>query len=144
MASARKTKVPVQVIRSPCVVVFREKHGERYFHCVDDESLFRIALKVLTERFKDGYWYAEPGDEPKLLDFTAEQIEAMPVSLRDDARAKLREHEHAISRYRRDLKTFEAIKKAVEGKDARAAWDAIRDRRNAEYESFTIEHLEEA
>src|SRR5271168_4307264 len=90
---------PRPFIASPSVLVFKEKHGDRHFNVPDDEALFAAALKVLAERFKQGYWYYDPAKEgaaeamPEAPDFTAEQVATMPESLRKAAYKKLRDYE---------------------------------------------------
>jgi len=58
------------IVSQPCVLVFKEKHGDRYFHVPNDETLFAAALHVLKERHADGYWYHKPEstDKPELPD----------------------------------------------------------------------------
>lgn len=39
------------------VLVLKEKHGDSYFDVPDMTALDDVALKILTERFTQGYWY---------------------------------------------------------------------------------------
>lgn len=41
------------------VLVLYEKHGNAYFDVPDSATLDDVALKILTERFNQGYWYDE-------------------------------------------------------------------------------------
>lgn len=41
------------------VLVLREKHGDAYFDVPDSTALDDASLKILTERFNQGYWYDE-------------------------------------------------------------------------------------
>jgi hypothetical protein len=78
-------------ITEPKLLVFKEKHGERYFYIPDDKTLFAAALKVLTQRHGDGYWFYAP-EKPLALDFTAEQVAALPENLRVPAELTLRKY----------------------------------------------------
>jgi len=41
------------------VLVLHEKHGDEYFDVPDSTAVDDVALKILTERFNQGYWYEE-------------------------------------------------------------------------------------
>jgi hypothetical protein len=41
------------------VLVLHGKHGNEYFDVPDSTALDDVALKILTERFNQGYWYDE-------------------------------------------------------------------------------------
>lgn len=137
------TRVPF--IKEPMLLVFKEKHGDRYYHVVDDKMLLAVALKILTERFEEGYWYGEPSDlpdPPKAPDFTKEQVEAMPESLRPAAYKKLHDYAVAMRQYNEEVDDYRRIEKAVREKDGREAWQALNDRSDAEYEGFNLERYE--
>ena len=149
---ARKIKSPTPtrtaprpIIREPKVLVFKEKHGDRYFNIPDDKTLFRVSLKILTERFEAGYWYYKPGDEdkPKAPDFTKEQVAAMPDSLREGATKKLVSYQGELRRWERDSEDFNNVKKAVETKDGRLAWQCLLDYSDGEYQRCSLEQLED-
>ena len=46
----------------PAAIVFKEKHGRRYFHVTSEDDLYRVATRVLIERINSGDWYFD-GDE---------------------------------------------------------------------------------
>lgn len=102
------------------------------------------ALKLLTERFDEGYWYdePEPPDSEEIL--TEEQIAALPTeSLRKQQLIKLRLYKQDLERYERELGDFQLIQKAVQTKDAALSYKLLMRRTNYEYENITIEELEE-
>lgn len=41
------------------IIVFKEKHGNRYFDASTDEKVQAVALKIFNERLKEGYWYMD-------------------------------------------------------------------------------------
>jgi len=50
----------------PGILVFREKHGTRYFMCNSREDFYRAAMKILKERADKKYsWYYEDPTEPE-------------------------------------------------------------------------------
>jgi hypothetical protein len=47
----------------PQILVVREKHGNRYLPAATDEELHASALKLVTNRVEDGYWYYDDEDD---------------------------------------------------------------------------------
>lgn len=137
----KEASAPKPIITKPRLLVFREKHGNLYFYVDNDDKLFASALKVLTERFKDGYWYYKPEleEKPEVPDFNEERVAAMPQSLQPDAYRKLREYNDACLEYDAEAMEYDQIVKAVETKDGRLAYKVLRDRKHAEYEGFSLE-----
>lgn len=131
-------------LRAPSVLVLKEKHGDRHFNVADDAALHRVALKILTERFEQGYWYYKPEDKdkPEAPDFTMEQVATLPESLRAKADKKLREYTDACRRYDAEVEDYNDIETAVKNKDGKLAWEALQAHRDGEYEGFNIERLE--
>lgn len=143
VATARRPQVPAgPFVKQPMLLVFKEKHGERYFYIPDDAALFGACLKVVTERLEQD-WYPEPdGVVPKAPDFTREQIATLPESMRAEATAKLRAYDRDVEAFNEELADFAKIKKAVDEKNGRLAWGIIRDRARAEYEGYDLERFE--
>ena len=141
MATTQK-RAPRSLVEKPSVLIFKEKHGSRYFSVTNDKELFAVALKVLTERFKDGYWYYAPGFTHTKPDFTEEQIKAMPLSLREEAWKKFNAYKTAVRQYELERSDYDAIVKAVNTKDGKAAWDCLRNHNDGQYEGYEIEGFE--
>jgi hypothetical protein len=129
------------IIEEPQLLVFHEKHGERYFYVPDDHTLFTAALKVLNERHAEDYWYFKP-DKPKAPDFTKEQVEAMPESLQSGAMKRLLEYSNELREWENDSENYNNVVKAVETKDGRLAWQCLRDYSEGEYQRVSLERLE--
>jgi len=138
----REDRTNRPIITKPQLLVFKEKHGERYFHVPDDAALFKAALKVLSERFEEGCWYYKPEDKPEPPDVTEAQIETLPKSLQAAAMQKRREYNNKLRDYQFELEIFELIEKAIEKKDGRAAWRILKDRAEGEYEGCDLERYE--
>lgn len=146
MPSTAKKPVPIRpIVAQPSVLIFKEKHGKRYFHVPDDKALFAAALHVLAERKEDGYWYPSPpfGDTPEEPDVKPEDIEKLPKSLQATAKKKLDAYRAAMVEIQDDVLEHAAIEKALADKDGRAAWECLRNRRDAEYEGFDLERYED-
>jgi len=45
------------------ILVVDEKHGYRYFDAGTEEALHASALKLVTERVEDGYWYDDEAQQ---------------------------------------------------------------------------------
>lgn len=147
--SPKAAKAPAPkpaIVRAPSVLVLEEKHGRRHFNVADDEALFRASLKILTERFEQGYWYGtrEDIEKPEAPDFTKEQVAAMPESLMREALRKLRKYDTDKQQYDAEVEDYDNIVTAVKTKDGRLAYQALRSRQDAEYEGFSIERMESA
>ncbi len=132
------------IIRAPSVLVFKEKHDNRYFYVTSDEALFAAALHVLAGRHADGYWYTKPAAErePAPPDVTREQIDSLPESLRAKARENLRDYRIALQEYTRAVEVYDSIVKAIEEKNGRKAWEILSARGAHEYEGCTIARCE--
>ena len=147
MRVTRKKDGPI--VTEPVLLVFEEKlvfeeeHGSRRYHIPDDATLFKASLKVLTERNEEGYWYPEPeGEAPTPPDVKEADIPNLPKSLQDAARKQIRTYLESKRDYDKERVEYDAIQKAIESEDGRAAWDILYDRRDAEYEGVTLEHYD--
>ena len=92
------------------IIVFTEKHGDRYFDASTPELKARACAKILRERRDEGYWYnreyeaPEPTftpEEKETLAMTDEQVALFPSRLRETVekkRASLRGRRGAYAR----------------------------------------------
>lgn len=141
----RRRVVARPLVPEPRLLVLEEKHGKRYFHVPNEAALFKLALGLLKERHKAGYWYCKPDpkDKPEPPDVTAEEIEKLPKSLQNSARTSLRNYTAALRSYEDEVNDYTAIVKAVREKDGQAAWTLLFDRRDYEYEGVRLERYNE-
>lgn len=79
------------------ILIFKEKHGDRYFNADTDEARARAFYRILKERNTDGYWYYRnyesatlplSAENASIMALTDEQIKALPVSVATDLKAK--------------------------------------------------------
>lgn len=153
------------------IIVADEKHGTYYYDADTPEAWAKSALKILTERFNQGYWYHDPIGKPdkhpfsveertkreELLAMTDEQIDAIPS---DEARVVLRKkRQQAQKRHREDERQseeYQRIREVVEAQDdgmivigkgkryereEPKAWRLLDDRNDHEYERVSLEDV---
>lgn len=135
-------KVPRPIVSVPSLLVFKEKHGERYFHVADDDAVYRVALHVLIGRQKEGYWYGAPTRVPKPPDVTAEGVEQLPESLRGPARRMLLTYKKELAEFTARTEEYARIQGAITDRNGKDAWDILMARGDYEYEGFSLEHYE--
>ena len=141
-AVSRAMKAKKPIVPEPKLLILREKHGNRNFLVKDDEDLFRISLSIVRGRQKQGWWYGTtPGAKPSGPGFTDKDVEKLPPALRADATKKLRYHRSEIASWERSAQMFMDITKALDSKDGRLAWQVLQDRRDHEYEGFSLDAL---
>ena len=141
---ARRDTGARAIVEEPMLLIFNEKHGNRYFEIANDEALFKAALKIVTERLKAGYWYEKPRACPKALDYTLAEIVSMPKSLQPQAEKALRVYEGELAAHNDEVEEYTKIERAVAEKNGRIAYEILRSREDAEYEGFELKRLERA
>ena len=127
--------------RFPSVLVVKEKHGDWYVHIPNEATLYRVALKILKERFKSGDWYYEQGPvevECEHPGFSEADIAKMPSSLQDIATEKLRGYNSRVLEYKREGDLLFRIKEALKEKDGYKAWRVLQSRSGYEYERMEL------
>lgn len=133
---------PRQIVTQRSVLVFKEKHGSVYYVVDNDDELFAVALAVVSGRLAMGYYYYDPGPAPT-IDLTKEKIAFLPESLQDDARRRLKEHKQRLDFWRNESAIWDVLNKAVKEGDGRRAWEALQDRRDWEYEGYSLEPVQD-
>jgi hypothetical protein len=129
------------------ILIFEEKHCHRFFDASTKELKRAAALKILTERLKDGYWYdagrqdnkPEPPDVPKYI------VEHLPKgNFRDEGLRRWDVFEAQMKEYQRAVEFEARVKAAVKNKDGAAALSLLDERSDGQYEGFREEEIEEA
>lgn len=131
------------------VLVAKEKHGTRM---IDAEDIGAAALKLLTERFEEGYWYLDPEQEEHPFSLKLREERDALLALPDEEVAKLpdavkRERARAeadLAEDKRQHEEYEEIKRAIEERDGDAAWRILQSRREHEYEYVELDEVERA
>lgn len=134
-------------ITEPSIVVFHEKHGDRYFLVNNQEDLEALAVHMVLERAGMGYWYyfeSEKPTEPKVskaegLKLGGRLTEASVLEWIDYER-NLREYNYE----QKDSETLDKIKGGWKSPEIRKlALRFLENRRDSEYEGFDVESPEE-
>lgn len=110
------------------ILVFREKHDNRYFDASTDEAIAKACVKVFRERMGDGYWYYREhekaelpltADEKSVLLLTDEQLEVLPQAMRNqigEKRVKIKRRQKAYLRAKElEDSWYTAAEKLMEG-----------------------------
>jgi len=81
------------------LMIFKEKHADRYFAVKDDNDRNKVALKILKERYNEGYYYptVEELDDrkeerletvkkryEKEIALTEEEVSNLPDSIKEE------------------------------------------------------------
>lgn len=120
------------------IVVFKEKHGDRYFIINSPDDFKRICLSIVKERNGFG-WYShlDSQKEPVMPSFSKEDISQLPQEFQSDA-------SKTWSKYERDLRVYKDFQflinlrnLALEG-DGVSAVKFVREMSENEYEGYEV------
>ncbi len=123
-------------VTEPKVLVAYEKHGMRFYHIPDEDTLQRVAQSLLRERDKIGYY--DPSSKPVPLDFKEASIESMPQSMQAQARKTFDRYKWNMGRYEGDMATYQEVQKAI-AEGGPIAWKVLKGRSDGEYERVVLE-----
>lgn len=111
-----------RTLSTPGILIFKEKHGIRYFVCNTKEDFCKAAMHVLRHRLKDGYWYYDEEIDSK--EITKKQTAAYcgivykePFLLKDKTKAQM----------------------IVDSNNLEAAYEFLYEHSDGEYQDMTIE-----
>jgi hypothetical protein len=141
------------------IAVLKEKHGPRYYSFENNEEFEALALGILKERYKEG-WYESLDGLKKYLDSSIEKVVARypefdlyPQPLTDRQQAQKDEMTAIIENMKEDrstdiefLETLEKLLALPVGEtlqtdrwdEFKSASDLLRHRGDYEYESFEV------
>ena len=122
------------------ILVFKEKHGDRYLKASTPEEIQESCLKVLRERFEDenDMWgYAPDGNlgDPPMLD---DIIDSLPEPYKQLEKDKKKVYQRRYDEYRKDLHWYGRVKAELEN-PAGDAYKLLRWRADYQHEGFWIE-----
>lgn len=123
------------------ILLLREKHGERAFDARTPEALHASALAIVKERNNERWYY--PPTPPKLCEEVPDDVlERLPEAMRKKAKDDKHSNKRNQKRYERDLEKWNLLQKAIAEDNGEAAWKFLQDRRDHEYEGYTLLPLE--
>lgn len=122
------------------VVIFHEKHGERYYLVKEQEDFGRMALEVIQDRKKCGFYdyTIKVSDlQPEPPKVTMEQAATMDEAVQRTVQDLWTNYKRAKQDMEGDLERVTLLKKALDG-DAIAAVRLLVQSRGYEHEAFEI------
>lgn len=149
MYTQNKVEVPKAFLRQrfPSIIVFNEKHGNRYYIANNPDEFGRVFLTVLEERFHQKYWYnwMKGYKDTSLVipKFTEEDINSLPESVQEMTESMRRElsfYKKGLREQKETRENYLNIEKAIVTRDTYLAYQMIREVSSGEYEGFEIEH----
>jgi hypothetical protein len=127
-----------QFVGKGSILILHEKHGDRFYAVPTLDALYAAAVATIIERNEEG-WFYEP-DQPDIMPFMKEQIDALPAGETKDSLTKLYEDkQRQLTQYAQDLKDWYVIQQAIKEEDGRTAWQVMRQHKSYEYEDWNIE-----
>lgn len=130
------------------IFVFKEKHGYHYFLADTPERIQDFCFDLLKQRHEDESWdtpeaniEAEPiGEEPKC---PKDKIESLPtVELQELYRAEWAVWDMQFRAREGRIAFWKKVRQCLDTQDKKLAVNLIFELRDAEYERFEIEYLE--
>ena len=133
------------------IIVAKEKHSTRYLDASTDKAFAGSALKLLTERWNEGYWYPPPDEAYPRVDAPSDELAASARS--DPYIAQVIEQRLRLAKSRADQRRLyeqwhQEVDRIVSEQDTSfrgrwpRAWIALREREGYEYEGVELETVE--
>lgn len=114
----------------PCLLIFKEKHEDRYFLINDPADLHNACMKVLKERLKEDYYYSDDEvlDNGRLRQRTEKDIELA----------------NQTDMFRKPVLSMKTLAQMiVDGRSKVHPYHFLRLHADYEYEGMEIEHFEQ-
>ena len=142
MPTYKRSKRKLKPMKSR-IVVFREKHGDRYFDASTEKKYEAACIKIVKERQLDGWYSAYKPGYPEIL--TKKDADKLPPSYRKTAIDQLKYFETRMHEYMRDKEIARLAKRVIDNMAASGeAIYIIEARQEYQYEEFKFEVLEKA
>lgn len=125
------------------IIIFHEKHGNRYFDASTPDKINAVCHKIVLERINAEWYDLTPSlwsvDKPEL---SKEEICNLPPGrVKQEAERQWKEWENYEYNKRAEEEDI-AVLKRIQAGDKKLAYKFLHSRRHNEYEKFTIEELE--
>lgn len=126
------------------IIIFKEKHGNRYFDASTEKLRNAACLEIIKERF-DEFWYDYDNEKPSAKNvLTEDQIAQLPTeNLKIQETRKRKDYLSELRQYNEEVSFHEKVRLAIELNDGQSAYYLLLQREGGEYEGFDIENLEE-
>lgn len=139
----------------PLLIHVKDKYAEWYHLIKKPQDAYKVSLKLLTQRFKEGYWYHEPEVANTFEEFFQNQYgisltesyileKLKPNALGySDPKVILPNTKRYYNSLLEEKDEYIRIKNAVENKDGKAAYFILLKRSPLQYEHFEILEFED-
>ena len=129
--------------KRPVIIVFREKHADVKFACLNRNELECVCLSTLWERYHMGY-YCDFGDTdshtPNMPPISKSDINTMPSGITKNAANQEWEHYEAeLSAQKETTHQLKLIETALRERDGTIAFAILKNHSGGEYEGFEVE-----
>ena len=146
------------------IIVVKEKDDTRYLDASTDEVWAKSALALLSERFRDGYWYSDPTADKhefvvarrnardELIAMSEETLSILPETAQAEMRRHISIAKGDAAEDQKQLKEYLEIKRVVEEGDLGwtgkgrylkpKAWALLEARAEYEYERVGLSETE--
>lgn len=124
------------------ILIFEEKHGDRFFLVSSVEEFHLACKKIFDQRVDQGWynWITEE-EEPTMPDFAEETIPSLPESMRTEAKNTWTRYKNQLASYK-DNQHLLKIMEIAKGGDAAACCEVLKELKGNEYEKFRFEDPE--
>ncbi len=120
------------------IIIFKEKHCERYFYASTPEDLCKIAIKIFKERVVEDYWYEFETETPTKPEIAEEDANSLRSSLKNIVLQEWRNYRHALRYYEETVKDKKLYDAALKDESGTIVLKFLKSRRNCEYEGFEM------
>ncbi len=146
LTEEQREKIIKRNLLNKDMLVFHEKHGDRYFDASTPELIFKACLKILTERNKDN-WYRISEVSDSFTGLRTEDIEALPDTdkfkeMKKDAIKKYYNYLNSYICNLTDVHFQREVDYAIKNKDGLFAYELCEQRGAGEYEGMEFETFE--
>ena len=124
----------------PRLLILKDKHENDYYLINDIDALLRAAVKIVEMRIEQRYFY-EPQREKLLEEVPDDVIDKLPEAMKKNALSDKSSNKYAETRYQRELAQWQMIQKVIAEKDGMAAFQVLDDRKDHEYEGWSLDRI---
>jgi len=130
-------------MQSAKILVFKEKHGDHYFDASSLDAFLLSCLITVKRRLEEGCFYNTWSfDEVKKPDLSEDFILSLPASeTKKNLRKAWDEYRESIKETQENNDLVELAELAVETNDPYLAWRVLNERKEGQYEGFSIERM---
>lgn len=131
-----KESVKDEEIVTNKILIVKDKYSDDIYSIPTLKDLHKVCLHILEYRFENNFFYKST--LPEELDFTEADIEKMPESFKEEAKAKLRTYLSMVKNAKETNREYEEAENAIKTKNGDLAYSIVKSRSGYEYEDFEI------